>query len=352
MISVNSKELLDILAFTPAHHNMMLVGRHGIGKSEILKSFYESKGMQVTTLFLGQMSDTGDIIGLPNREGGHTTFLPPYWFPLDGRPIVLFLDELNRARPEILQTIMDLTLNRTLAGRRLPEGSRIVSAVNEGEDYQLTEMDPALVSRFNIYHFTPTVEEWLMWASSSDVDKRVIKFIEQNPAVLDGSDIHDDALDTSSINKTPDRRAWNRVSDIMKLCPSGQSSGLAKAVAGVVGVEAASRFMAFILQDNIPSGEDVLCDYPNVSAKLAAADIHDLTRVNESVLRYIETDGTRGDIQNVHRYLFDIEKAGKTEAIAHFASLFSQNTYSNAVGRVVAEVPQVYQRLMAYIGNL
>lgn len=38
--------------------------------------------------------------------------MPPYWFPVDGKPIVLFLDELNRARPEVLQTIMDLALNR------------------------------------------------------------------------------------------------------------------------------------------------------------------------------------------------------------------------------------------------
>ena len=34
---------------------------------------------------------------------------------LVGKPIVLFLDELNRARPEILQTVMDLALNRKLA---------------------------------------------------------------------------------------------------------------------------------------------------------------------------------------------------------------------------------------------
>lgn len=352
MISVNSKELIDVLSLTPAHHNIMLVGRHGIGKSEILKSFYSSKGMQVVTLFLGQMSDTGDIIGLPTRDGGHTTFLPPYWFPLDDRPIVLFLDELNRARPEILQTIMDLTLNRTLAGRCLPKGSRIVSAVNEGDDYQLTEMDPALVSRFNVYHFTPTVEEWLLWASRSEVDRRVIKFIEQNPAVLDGADVHTDGMDESTINKTPDRRAWERVSDIMKVASEGTHNGVAKAIAGVVGAEAASRFMAFVQQNDLPTGEDVLLDYDMVSAKLQSADIHDLTRINEGLFRCLETGSASGDIKNVYRYLVDIEKSGKTEAIAHFASLFSQNTYSNAVGRIVAEAPQVYELLMSYIENL
>ena len=88
--------------------------------------------MKVVSLFLGQMSDPGDLIGLPykNEKTGNTEFMPPYWFPTDGKPIVLFLDELNRARPEVLQTIMDLALNKKLAGKQLPEGSRIISAVN------------------------------------------------------------------------------------------------------------------------------------------------------------------------------------------------------------------------------
>ena len=162
-INITTQDLLEILDQTPATQNIMLVGRHGIGKSEILTQYFSAKGMKVVALFLGQMSDPGDLIGLPSKaefstgENGNkvlvrTEFIPPYWWPLNDEPIVLFLDELNRARPEVLQTIMDLALNRKLAGRLLPEGSRIISAVNAGEEYQLTDLDPALVSRFNIYN--------------------------------------------------------------------------------------------------------------------------------------------------------------------------------------------------------
>ena len=107
-ISVNITELKALLDATPASHNIMLVGGHGIGKSEILTEYYAAKGMPVVALFLGQMSDPGDIIGLPhkNEQTGKTEFMPPYWFPTDGKPVCLFLDELNRARPEILQTVM------------------------------------------------------------------------------------------------------------------------------------------------------------------------------------------------------------------------------------------------------
>ena len=156
--SINITELCQILDRTPDTQNIMLTGAHGIGKSRILSDYFEGQGKRVVSLFLGQMSDPGDLIGLPSLDEstGRTVFIPPYWFPKDNEPIVLFLDELNRARPEVLQTIMDLALNRKLAGRQLPEGSRIISAVNDGEDYQVVELDPALLSRFNVYRFCPS----------------------------------------------------------------------------------------------------------------------------------------------------------------------------------------------------
>ena len=92
MISINTKELIQVLDITPASQNIMLAGKHGIGKSEILSEYYTQKGMPVIALFLGQMSDPGDLIGLPSKDekSGKTTFMPPYWFPTDGKPIVLY----------------------------------------------------------------------------------------------------------------------------------------------------------------------------------------------------------------------------------------------------------------------
>lgn len=161
--TLTTRQLYRAFELTPAEQNILLVGKHGIGKSQIVNDYFTAQGLRVVPLFLGQMSDPGDLIGLPriNDRSGVTEFIPPYWFPVDGKPIVLFLDELNRARPEMLQSVMDLVLNRKLAGRELPQGSRIVSAVNGGEEYQVGELDPALVSRFNVYEFRPSVDDWL-----------------------------------------------------------------------------------------------------------------------------------------------------------------------------------------------
>ena len=67
-MTVDSNQLSFILDNTPAEQNIMLVGKHGIGKSRILEDYFSKRGERVVTLFLGQMSDPGDLIGLPEKN--------------------------------------------------------------------------------------------------------------------------------------------------------------------------------------------------------------------------------------------------------------------------------------------
>ena len=78
-MTINSTQLKFILEHTPATQNIMLVGKHGIGKSRILEDFFGTRGEKVVTLFLGQMSDPGDLIGLPHLDEatGRTEFMLP-----------------------------------------------------------------------------------------------------------------------------------------------------------------------------------------------------------------------------------------------------------------------------------
>ena len=355
-IRVNTTELLQLLEMTPASHNLMLVGRHGIGKSEILTEFFSAKGMRVVPLFLGQMADPGDLIGIPNKntETGKTDFMPPYWFPLDGKPIVLFLDELNRARPEILQTIMDLALNRTLAGRKLPEGSRIISAVNEGEQYQLTDLDPALVSRFNIVNFQPTVQEWLLWAGKEGVDKRVTAFIAENSIWLDKAPDAKENEDTG-LDKTPDRRAWKRVSDLIKGCEV-ITTVHQKAIASVVGAKATVAFMGSIASRKLVSGKDVLYGFDAVKERLQPYTLHELSMVSEGIFRHLEVEKVPAEEKeqvkkNLDAY-FDFLVKSHKEAAAHFANLYVQQTYPNAVAFIARECQLLTMTLVLYVKSI
>ena len=356
LIKIDIKQLENILEVMPASQNLMLVGKHGIGKSEILTRYFERKGIPVNTLFLGQMSDPGDLIGLPRLDEatGKTIFMPPYWFPTDGKPIVLFLDELNRARPEVLQTVMDLTLNRKLAGRSLPEGSRLIAAVNDGEEYQLTDLDPALVSRFNIYGFRPSAQEWLLWANANKLDMRVIDFIRHNPKMLDGDGSADNP--DRGLDKTPDRRAWKKVADC--IAPIAQLEDIhKKIIAGIVGPIATQAFFSFLTTNRILSGQDILLNYPGHKTVLHKYRLHEMAMVNESIFRFLEVTELTSEqketaADNLKLYVDDLEKKQRNEELAHFASFFEKENYPNAISFILTESNEVYDTVIQFIQNL
>ena len=355
-INITTTGLLSLLDITPADQNLMLVGNHGIGKSEILTDYFSGKGMKVVPLFLGQMSDPGDLIGIPNRNDttGKTEFMPPYWFPLDGKPVVLFLDELNRARPEVLQTIMDLALNRTLAGRRLPDGSRIISAVNAGDQYQLTDLDPALVSRFNVVTFRPTAQEWLLWAEKVGVDARVRDFIRENPMWLDKNPDAKEGADTG-LDKTPDRRGWKRVSDILKT--AGDISPIVtKAIAAIVGPKAASALAGSVSARKILSGREVLQNFEKHLPTLKGYELHQLSVVNDGIFRHLEVENLSGQARenakrNIDAYFTFLSKE-KKEAAAHFANLYVQGTYPKAVSFMARECQVLTMAMVMYVKSI
>lgn len=354
-VAININQLKRVLQITPENQNIMLTGKHGIGKSQILKNFFEERGQKVVILFLGQMSDPGDIIGLPrlNEETGKTDFMLPYWFPTDGKPIVLFLDELNRARPEILQTIMDLTLNRTLAGKSLPEGSRIISAVNDGEEYQLTDLDPALASRFNIYEFKPTVSEWLVWAQKQELDSRVIEFISENPDMLDGTEFRQE---DQGLGKTPDRRGWEKVSQILQ---NNEPDSLLKSViAGIVGLPAAAKLFSSMSKTRCLTAKDILLgSFDKIKTALKKYKTHELATLNDSIFRLIESEAyekseTRKISKNLTAYFEYLETEELRETAAHFVNLFSSSGYPAAIVFIITNCPELNTRLTEFIKSI
>ena len=354
-IAISIRQLHRLLDTMPESQNIMLVGRHGIGKSEVLTKYYHDRGMKVVVLFLGQMSDPGDLIGLPNKDEktGKTEFLPPYWFPVDGKPIVLFLDELNRARPEVLQTIMDLALNRKLAGKQLPEGSMVISAVNDGEEYQLTDLDPALVSRFNIYTFSPTVAEWLLWAEEEKLDRRVIDFIRDHSEWLDG--------DTMAVNryegleKSPDRRAWKKVSDLIRGVRN-LDEDYKSILAGIVGIRAAASFFSAIMEMKNVSGRDVLMGFRKNEKALKMFHVHQLAVINEEIFRFLQQGFDRNEegtvAGNLKDYVDWMIKEEKNEALASFVGMVTEGSYPKACAFMATKMPRLYSKMINFVIQL
>ncbi|HAH56282.1 MAG TPA: hypothetical protein DCM02_13625 [Flavobacterium sp.] len=355
-ITINATELVQILQVTPSNQNILLIGSHGIGKSEILKRYFTEKGMKVVPFFLGQMSDPGDLIGLMHKDEstGISVFLPPYWWPIDGKPIVLFLDELNRARPEILQSVMDLTLNKTLAGKTLPKGSILISAINDGDEYQITDLDPALVSRFNCYHFKPTVNEWLLWATKEKFDGRVLSFIRHNPNYLDIIASYN-ATYENSLTKNTDRRAWHRVSDLLQTNQEVDEIVI-KAIAGIIGLNASVAFKESLNTLKI-TARDLLFDYEKIKSNLKNLDLVQFSKLNTEICCFLEAETNIWEqttivVANFENYLKWLQKNKQNEVIAHFISEI-ENTNYNEINRLIfVESPFSSLFITTFISNI
>ncbi len=354
-IRIDAHDLYQVLDLTPPAQNILLVGKHGIGKSEIITHYYRQRRIPVIVFFLGQMSDPGDLIGLLHKDEttGRSIFLPPYWWPDSDQAVVLFLDELNRARPEILQAVQDLTLNKTLAGKTLPTGSMVIAAVNEGDEYQLTELDPALVSRFNLYEFAPTVEDWLLWATENTIDPRVITFIQDHPEYLDSDTTDPDStFATAGLIKTPDRRAWAKVSQFMQPHPVLDDIHY-KIVAGIVGSRASLALRQSLATQGSLSPEQILLQFSKYRSKLKDLDIHHLVNLNERILLWLNTGHcpepkAEQARKNLLNYLQSLRKAKQSEAIAHFASLIQSPKFSDAMA-FIAESLDIIDFLSEYL---
>jgi MoxR-like ATPase len=360
-IRIDVQELLDVLRLTPPEQNVMLIGKHGLGKSEIIRRFYEQeRHLKVIAFFLGQMSDPGDLIGLMHKdhETGRSIFLPPWWWPVDGQPIVLFLDELNRARPEILQSVHDLALNKTLAGKCLPEGSVVIAAVNEGDEYQLTDLDPALVSRFNLYEFAPTVEDWLLWAAENGLDERVTTFIQQNGHYLDGDEKagDEDVLAAhAGLVKSPDRRAWVKVANFVKPLERIDDRHI-KIIAGMVGTSAALVFKKSLTRFLTVTPEQVLLQLDRYKKRVKDLPLQDLVLLNEQIALWLEAGRCPAGKEDKARanllgYMKLLQSGQQREAVAHLVSLLENPKFARALAFAAESLP-IVELLSEYVQGI
>ena len=223
---------------------LMLRGRHGIGKSELVYQIAKGMDLPVVERRASQMTE-GDLVGLPKTDGDVTSFCAPDWLhDACSRPVLLFLDEVDRAIPEVRQGIFELTDSRKIFGNYLHDDTVVVAAVNGGEhgsQYQVGEMDPAELDRWTVFDVEPSVEDWLTWAKTNTVDI-VWDFINQNRSHLE----HSDDFEPNKVY--PSRRSWKRLNDCLVSANMVQEHNPATfhLACGFVGFEAGVAFNDFV----------------------------------------------------------------------------------------------------------
>jgi len=286
---MNSNLTKKILSTLPIDKSVMLRAKHGVGKSSIVKQSAKDQGIQFHDVRLSQC-EVGDIKGLPSidTEKGITTFMKPYWWPRDPDSSgILFFDELNRASKDVLQAVFEICLDRRLDGEMLPSGWRVVTAINADDEYDVVELDPALLDRWFVIDFDPTPAEWISWARSSDVNEVVIEFISRNPNLLDPP-----VGNLESGRVYPSRRSWVSLSDTITAMDITDSSEgiLAQVTKGWVGREIAVMFEKFVTSEfSSLKGSDVLDRFDKFKEKIeeSCSDIEVVSALADSVMNEV-----------------------------------------------------------------
>ena len=260
MATIDYKTFLNVITpIVNARFPVLVRGRHGIGKSTIVYQLADKMNMTVIERRASQMTE-GDLLGLPKLAKNVTTWCPPEWLATAcNEPVVLFLDEVDRATLEVRQGIFELCDSRKIAGNALHPDTLIFACVNGGEhgsQYQVGEMDPAELDRYTVFDVEPTVEDWLDWASSN-VTQEIWDFINHNHGHLE----HKGDYEPNKVY--PSRRSWERLSKTLsgmgdEIENSSSTYQIAQAFIGFEGAVAFNNFLKDY--DRQVSIEDLLDD--------------------------------------------------------------------------------------------
>lgn len=169
--------------------SIYLEGPSGIGKSEIVQALGEEANAELRDKRMSQM-DAVDFSGTPRDKDGWTRFSPPEWLRFeDGKPAILFADEITSATREVHSASYQLFLERRVGDVKIPDSVMIIAAGNRLSDRGVVNQIPApLLNRFVKLTIEPHLDSWLDWAATKGVDPRMLSWVGSQAQYLHNFD--------------------------------------------------------------------------------------------------------------------------------------------------------------------
>lgn len=288
--SMSIKTFKSVAEKLPPHTSILLRANHGVGKSRVVRQvaskvrkellkrgvISSAAGFPVIDRRLSQMTE-GDMVGLPSTDGECTRFNPPDWYKKAcDEPCALFLDELNRATPEVMQAAFQIVLDRELNGWKLHPESRVYSAINNSAIYTVNEVDPALLDRFWAIDLNPDLKEFCTWARDEDPEQGgnlhpcIPDFIESTTKHTGESWLYPPKnVESGSVTTSP--RSWEMVHHALTyagIINDPESETFYHMCLGFIGTEASIAFREYCKNvDSRITGDDVVNKYGDKSVK-------------------------------------------------------------------------------------
>ena len=324
-IIVDDDELKDEIKLSLQDHNqarLMIWGAPGIGKTAILMNVLDEmkKDFPDYRLITKTLSnETPDNFTLPKYveiDGAdYATDVPKTWLPVykpTGVPAedarldqlcgngLLFIDELSRATPQVLNVVLPLVNEGIFNGYKLGSGWTIVVASNRAEDEQSGQstIGNALGNRFIQLHYEPTVHTWRKWADKQNfISPLLLQWLAMPESenmsggkyyYMDPNENSDRISDTT-VMCTP--RSWtNAMRRLARYHHTGTLEGfkifdipdriIQRALNGAVPAQAVDAFMAFLsVISKIGNFDQAVYDVWQNGGKNLKIDKKDLNKV-------------------------------------------------------------------------
>jgi len=234
----------------------LLIGPHGIGKSEITATAAKALKIAFIARDLSLM-EPPDLVGLPRLDGSATTFVPPDFLPREtGAGGFLVFEELNRSARHMQACCYELLTTRRLNNYVLPPGWLPVACINpRSGGYHVDMLDAALMSRFVKIEVCAAVGPWIQWARNNGVHPAIIQYVESVPGSLDEA--------AGGVNP----RSWSFASKMLKAAGNagfaGSSDTLVLGLTGLLGPVHTTALVRLILgTETALRPTDVLSNWP------------------------------------------------------------------------------------------
>jgi hypothetical protein len=216
---IDQEVLAEVADFAIASGgNLMTFGPAGVGKTEIAMQATQLRNRKYVYLNLSVL-EAPELLGLPmideiemEVEGQKiksrvATYAPPSYLPLYNpkvEPVVLLVDEIDKAKPELQNPMLELFQFRSMNGRKMNISSVIATGNLPDENAFSQPVSWALTNRCSVYKVIHAFDPWQEWAARTGINPLITGFLSRNQDYL----LKPNASGDSTAYCNPSPRSW------------------------------------------------------------------------------------------------------------------------------------------------
>lgn len=209
ILEIDQPTLQKMYDFTiNTNGNIIIFGPAGIGKTEMAIQSAKHNNIKYVYVNLSVL-EAPDMVGLPRIGEDVTTYAPPEFLPLADKgedPVILILDEIDKAKEELQNPMLELFQFRSINGRALAIKAILATGNLPDERAFSRKISHALTNRCMVYQVRSDFDAWRKWALEANINSLVLGFLERNQGLLLDKAHSDDP--TAYANPSPRSWAW------------------------------------------------------------------------------------------------------------------------------------------------